>query len=190
MRVVINEDKKAEVYTPYNKEFVAKLKKSIGSARWNPEKNCWVVPEVSLVTVREIMLSVYGETDIAPQQHVDVKVTFNRYTRALCGPCEMLGKTVATAYGRDSGAKLGKDVELLEGEVKSGGSMKNWETRIEYGTVLIIRNVVKNLVDAWDDENIVVEVLSEEGPDKEALLKEKESLLKRIEEIDKVLGNG
>ena len=188
MNIIINEDGQAEVYTPYNKEFIERLKKSIGSARWNPGKNCWSVPERSADLVRDIMRSVYGETDNEPGEHVDVKVTFGRDDWAECKPYVLFAKTIATAYGRDSGAKVGEGVELITGEFTSGGSRNKWKTMVEEGTVIIIRDVCKTLVDAWDNEDITVEIIGEAAKDKKELLKEKELLLNRLKEIDRLLG--
>ena len=38
--------------------------------------------------------------------------------------------TIAIAFGRDSGAKLGDGIVWLSGEYKSSGSVKNWYTEI------------------------------------------------------------
>ena len=43
------------------------------------------------------------------------------------------GIDLARASGRDSGAKIGIGVKLLEGKIDSGGSMKNWNTRVDTG---------------------------------------------------------
>lgn len=52
------------------------------------------------------------------------------------GPVEVAGRTIARAWGRDSGAKLGDGVVKLQGRVGSGGSMKNWETVVDADVVL------------------------------------------------------
>lgn len=187
MKIEINENGQAEIYTPYNNEFVTKLKNGIGAAKWNPTKKCWCVPERAVDSVREIMLAVYGETDIETQEHVDIKVTFNRDVREYYKPITLFSKTVATAYGRDSGAKVGKYIEIIKGNVTSGGSAKHWTTEIEEGTVLIIRDVCKSFVDEWNDDEILVEILGDVSIDKGKLLEEKEKLLCRIKEIDKLL---
>ncbi len=55
-------DGKAEVYTPYDAEFVCEIK-TIGGARWDKEKRCWTVSVDKVETVRKIMRDVYGEDD-------------------------------------------------------------------------------------------------------------------------------
>lgn len=189
INIVVN-DGKAEIYTPYNPEFVAALKERIGSARWNADKKCWIVPAVSIDSVRSLMIQVYGESDTEPAKHVDIKVTFDTdYAYSMCSAYTLFGKTVATAYGRDSGAKIGADVEVIQGGAYSAGSAKNWRTQIKKGSVFIIRDVCKNLVDHWDDDEISIEVINDAKVNKEALKKEKEMLLKRIEAIDSLLEN-
>lgn len=187
MNILVN-DNKAEIYTPYNPEFVSVLKESIGSAKWNANKKCWIVPAVSVDSVRKLMIQIYGESDIEPAKHVDVKVTFDTdYAYSMCSAYTLFGKTVATAYGRDSGAKIGTDVEVIQGGAYSTGSAKNWRTQIKKGSVFIIRDVSKNLVDQWDDDEISVEVVGDAKVDKEELKKEKEMLLRRLETINSLL---
>lgn len=52
------------------------------------------------------------------------------------GPVLFVGYPIAKATGRDSGAKLCDDVAKIEGTVTSGGSAKNWTTKVMAGTVL------------------------------------------------------
>ena len=188
MKIIITDNNQAEVYTPYNSNFVTSIKKQIGSARWDSSKKCWVVPDRSVEFIREIMEKVYGETDIAPQEHIDVKVKFNEDVYCTCEPLVLFARNIVIAYGRDSGAKVGEGVELVEGNISSGGSMKNWKTQIQKGTVLIIRDVCKTLIDDFNDSDILVENLDKAVLNKAKLLEEKEILLNRINEINKLLG--
>lgn len=50
-----NNNGKVEIYTPYNKEFVQKIK-GIGEARWNGK--CWIINEENLDVARKIMRDV------------------------------------------------------------------------------------------------------------------------------------
>lgn len=69
----------------------------------------------------------------------------------------------------------------------SGGSVKNWESIVEKGSVVILSNVNKNIYEKESTEyDITVEVLETEI-NKQELLSEKERLLKRVAEIDKLL---
>ena len=62
-------ENKAYIYTPYNPEFVRKIKQ-IGGARWNSSEKAWTVPEDMVEPVREIMMEVYGETDVKAVEKV------------------------------------------------------------------------------------------------------------------------
>lgn len=57
----------------------------------------------------------------------------------------LFGKTIASAYGRDSGAKLGKDAVLIKGNACSGGSVKNWRTIIVAESVILLNNVPRQM---------------------------------------------
>ena len=64
-------DGKAELYTPYNADFVKAIK-ALGGARWNASKRCWTISEDMLTQAREIMMDVYGHTD--EEQSVTIEV--------------------------------------------------------------------------------------------------------------------
>lgn len=66
----------ANVYTPYNPYFVNAIK-GIGKATWNREKKCWVIPETAIDAAREIMINVYGYSDITENETISLKVYFN-----------------------------------------------------------------------------------------------------------------
>ena len=64
-------DGKAELYTPYNADFVKAIK-ALGGARWNASKRCWTISEDMLTQAREIMMDVYGHTDEEQSETVEV----------------------------------------------------------------------------------------------------------------------
>lgn len=181
-------DGEAKIFTPYNKEFITNIK-TIGAAKWNPREGCWVVPESSVDLVRDFMLKIYGYSDISDNEQVDIRVTFNKEYYEERESIYLFGKVIARAFGRDSGAKIGNDVTLLDGRVYSGGSIKYWTTNIEAGTKMIIRNVSKKLLEEYDfeDETFLSIEKLETAPNKKKLIEEKNQLLKRITEIDKQL---
>lgn len=106
----------------------------------------------------------------------------------------MFDKTIAIAYSKNSGAKLGDDVALIKGSIYSGGSVKNWNTEIDRDTVINLYNVPvtiyekeKNFYNAEEVEIEVIEDDNENGLNMDKLKEEKEKLLKRIAEIDELL---
>ncbi len=123
--------------------------------------------------------------------HKSGKVTVGDHTiSAHTGPVVLFGRTVASAHGRDSGAKIGEGVCFEAGGCTSGGSVKNWYTVIESGSVLTIYDVPRRAAEeklGWSDSYGSFEIV--EAADPLAGLKaEKEALLKRLAEIDAILG--
>jgi len=187
MRIEINNGR-AYVYTPYSPEFVTKIK-SIGGRKWESVQKCWSVPAVAVDSVRKIMLEVYKETDVSTCEKVDVGVNFGETKYGEKEAYRLLGKSIAIATGRDSGARVGEDVEVVLGEVYSGGSVKNWCSCVKAGSVVILRNVSKPLLDSLTEEDrkgLKISVL-EPRVDRKALEEEKARLLVRLAEIEKLL---
>lgn len=189
MKITIDaEAGKAYVYTPYNAEFVGKIR-NVGGAKWDSDKRAWTVPAETVQEVRQIMRAVYGEDDLpSGGKSVSVRLTFERGYSTLCRPVTLMGKTVAVAYGRDTGAKVGTDVVFLEGEPDSGGSAKNWRTVIPAGAVVVLKNVPESKAKEEMPNGVIAEIIEESGPDKAALLEEKARLEKRLAEINEILG--
>lgn len=178
-------DGKAELYTPYNADFVKAIK-ALGGARWNASKKCWTISEDMLTQAREIMMDVYGYTDEEQGETITVKVTFSEDVYEECDSVVILGKTVARAYGRDTGAKPGEDALLQEGTLASGGSRANWRSIVRAGSVVTLYNVSKALYDAKKDslpDGVTVEVVEEGKKDekKEETAMSAETLAEKVE---------
>lgn len=186
------EDGKAYIYTPYNPDYVHKIK-DLG-ARWNGIKKCWVVDERMVDDARKIILECYGFTDIEPNKTVDLLLTMpDHVVEKEEKPIIFFGKIVANAVGFDSVRNPDPDVYYLEGYQFSNHEYKGrvWNSAIKANSKIKILNVNRNLYEkslsSMEKSGIKVEVISEEAKDLEALKKEKEKLLKRIVEIDKCL---
>ena len=177
-------DGKAHVYTPYNRDFVKNIKQ-IGGAHWTG--SAWSIPEDCIEDARAIMQRVYGETDIAEAEKVTVEVTALDEIREERASVSIFGKDLARAYGRDSGAKVGDDASLISGDIDSGGSARYWDTVVSKGSIFKLRNVVKSKLDEYDKSLWDVKVIEENKPNKESLNAEREKLLARVNEIDKLL---
>ena len=178
---------KISVETPYNPNFVSKIKKAGG--KWNPGNKTWEIDERSIDTVRSIMREVYGQDDL-PQELVTVKVTIgDKNLEEWRAPVVLFGRTIASARGRDSGARPGEGVCFEKGGCDSGGSMKNWYTIVRAGSEITIYDVPRLAVEqkiGWKDEYGTFEVI-ENGDPLAALRAEKEALLKRLAEIEELL---
>jgi len=216
---IIEANGKAQIVSPYNPEFVDKIKKLGG--RWDSAAKVWTVDPRNVEVVRQAMREVYGQDD-RPADLVSVKVTMLSSKSEGRGPVVMLGRTIASAWGRDSGARIGEGVVFVEGGADSGGSVvmlgrtiasawgrdsgarigegvvfveggadsggsvKNWETVVTKGSVIIIHDVPRALAEA-NPEGLTLEILAEETPNLAALQEERERLLARVAEIDAIL---
>ena len=177
------------IVSPYHPAFITKIKNAGG--KWNKSTKTWDIDERNLSLAREIMREVYGRDD-QMSELVTVRVTLTNDVESLCNPVTIFGKIVASAWGRDSGARLGEGVCFEKGSPKSGGSMKNWRTIIPKNSVIVIhdvpKNAVENHIDFCDDWGIVELIEVDFNADqKQALLEEKEKLLKRLGEIENLL---
>ena len=95
------------------------------------------------------------------------------------------GYIVATASGRDSGARVAEGVAFTKGSAKSGGSMKNFICSIDEGVHIKLR-VSKNILADMDNEvsenRYSYEILDEITLD--SLLETKKELLKKLQNIE------
>lgn len=182
------EDGKAKLYTPYNKDFIEKIKGFGG--KWDGRARAWTVDEEVLDTAREIMSDVYGYNDKAENVTVDLIVTVKCQMWGDREPIFIFGKEVARAWGRDSGARAGDGVYFLEGKPESGGSRNNWATIVNEGCRIKLLQVNRNVFEKQKPEfedYITVEEVKPENKN-EQLLKEKKKLLARLDEINRLLG--
>lgn len=181
-------DDKAMLYTPYNPEFVKRIKK-FSDARWNSGEKCWTIDESNLDAARVIMKEIYGYADNEINEKVTLKIHVKESVSKKHGDVILFGKILSHATGRDSGARSGSDVAYIHGSACSGGSAKNWESVVSEDSEILLHNVNKNLYEEYlenPQEEYEIEVVTD-SIDSAALKQEKELLLKRIKEIDHVL---
>lgn len=177
-------DGKAYIYTPYNNDFVRRVK--LLGGRWNASKRCWTIDERDVQDVRNAMREVYGRDDMPVTETVDVELTFVETVEERCAPVTIMGRTIASAFGRDSCAKIGDDVMFTAGAPESTGSAKNWYTTIPAGCVVKLVRLPKAMAESSVPDGVKVRILGEEV-NRDELLAEKEKLLARIAEIDAML---
>lgn len=99
----------------------------------------------------------------------------------------ILGKSIASAWGRDSGARVGDDVAFVEGRPESGGSFKNWRSVVPAGSVVVLHNVPQAALQMELPEGVTAEVMQPATIDRDALQAERKHLLARLAEIDQLL---
>lgn len=139
------EDQRGRVVTlshdRYNEDLVEKCRELGG--KWDRGEKVWVFPALVEDQVEELDF-IYNSDLVA------VEIKFPSGAGEYGGSVTVAGYPVATAYGRDSGAKLGEGISLIEGRAISGGSVKNWATRITEGAIIrmeIPRELLRNLAD-------------------------------------------
>jgi hypothetical protein len=173
------------VKSPYNSEFVTTAKRYGG--KWKGGQ--WVFDARDEERVRALCQKVYG-TDGLSKDLCTIRAKFYISDAVCCGPIEISGRTIARAWGRDSGAKLGEGVVLLEGRFSSGGSMKNWETTVgNAGAVVLVRDFPRATAEKLIAEGATWLSIEPEAPviDCAALEAERAKLVARIAEIDALL---
>lgn len=178
-------DGNCKIYTPYNKDFIAKLK--LLGGRWDAPGSCWTISQRCIEEVRSAMREVYGRDDSPVADTADVLFTFEETVSANRASLVLLGRTIASAYGRDSGVRVGDGVMFLQGKPKSGGSVKNWETIVPSGCVVKVFDVPKSLIERADlPDGVALEIVGQ-NVDVQSLKDELARLTARVKEIRRQL---
>mgnify|MGYP003617560847 FL=1 len=179
------------VKSPFNSGFVAAAKRLSGRF----SVGVWSFDERNAAAARKALVEAYGTDGESPADTVSVRITWDEECWEYCAPIEFAGRTVARAFGRDSGAKTGDGVVIEAGGFTSGGSVKNWKTVIKAGTVVLMHDVPRASAEAFAeaDDLARVEIVKPEGTaavDREALIAERARLAARIADIDAALARG
>lgn len=140
------------VTSPYHVDFVSRAR-AIGG-RWSGTSKTWVFDAAAEEIVRVTLRDVYGTDGADEQLGITAPATLYVYCTHQSpdgerAPVTMrCGITLARAFGRDSGARLGDSVAHLRGaKPRSGGSAKNWITRVPDGCLLAVYQVPRGLAE-------------------------------------------
>lgn len=147
---------KIELTTPYLLALPHKLRQLGG--KWNGEK--WIFEDDSdIESSLKSMIKDHFAVDLDNTKYGTVKITVLDDISEWHEPVIAGGYVLAAARGRDSGANAEDGVLLLEGEITSGGSVKNWRSVVKGGSVFKI----KNFPLSWDFDKDVykIDVLEE-----------------------------
>lgn len=128
---LIRENGQVRVQTTYNSEFV-KRAKDLGG-KWDANSKSWIFSESVVDYVKNLLQEIYGVT--GENDYETCSLIVKNYTgcEAKKG-VELFGRSIACAFGRDSGAKLGDGIIWIYGIKKSSGSVKNWYTEVREAT--------------------------------------------------------
>lgn len=177
------------VASPYNTEWVSVARNRLGG-KWDSGKRLWYFEVEKEETVRSWLQKIFGtDGNALLSPDVSIRVTFATHYEDK-GPISLAGRPIATAMGRDGGARLGQNVVLEKGGFYSSGSMKNWTTNCKAGTVVVVHKFPEHLVEQARNSYGVADVVVLDTPpsyDYEALREEKARLEKRLAEINDIL---
>lgn len=113
--------------TAYNPKFAERARKLAG--KWDSQRKVWVFPSSQEDRVRALCREIYGtdggtDGSIVNEQSCTLRVDLSDASTSGT-ELYVCGRQVARVFGRDSGAKLGDGIVVLEGNFRSGGSMKH-----------------------------------------------------------------
>lgn len=151
-----------QVETQYNPEF-ANLARKIGG-KFDYSLKAWCFDERNIDLVKAALLDIFG-TDGYNQSVVDIEVTVKKKILGEQSPIYLGGRIIAQARGRDSGATIGDGVVFIEKSPTSGGSVKNWLTKVEEGSKFKILDLYEGALKFLDnDESIEYKIISKKSP--------------------------
>lgn len=178
----------ARIFTPYDKRFVSSMKRMGGS--WNKEGRYWEISFRMLEQARQAMREIFGTDDLGNRELVTVTLRFQDTKGTFRGDHVMYGKVLSHATAWNSGGTAGSDVTYQESAPESGGSSKNWCSVVPKGAVVELANVPKELLRKPPEAGVFVMTVSGNvQPDRESLLRERETLMRRVADIDTALQN-
>ncbi len=138
------------IHPRYNEKLVEECKRLGG--KWDAEAKAWIFSGI-------VSEQVEALDDYYNSGYSEYKVTLAKEICGARGPVRIAGYKIASAYGRDSGARLDDGIILLSGGVVSGGSMKNWTTEIKKGSEIILKLSQAVASELSDDDRFRVEKL-------------------------------
>lgn len=140
--------------------------KQLGQAKWDSTLKGWRVSTDYKDEVKKILLDYYGTDGSFSEKRVTIELLANQDIKAPQKPVLFAGKAVAQAFHRDSGARVGPNVALIEGDINSGGSSKNWETIVEKGSRFKLMHVNEQLLSFENDKLFSYKIIDSNKPKK------------------------
>ena len=166
-----------QVKTQFNPKF-ANAASKIGG-KFDYSAKAWNFDDRNIDLVKSTLLDIFG-TDGCNQSVVDVEITVKQKIIGEQAPIYLGGRIIAQARGRDSGAKIGEGVVFIEKSPSSGGSVKNWLTKVDEGSIFKILDLYEGALKFLDnDESIEYKIISKKSPQNE--LQQLKAELARIE---------
>lgn len=133
------------VTSPYNSSLPSRARDLGGE--WDKVRSAWKYHTDEWELVAELYRDIYGYFDEKPDFVTAIVTCSEDLPSKWHDSIYFAGLPVATAYDRDSGAKLGEGVIVIKGGFDSGGSKKNWRTVAKEGTIFKVKNVPINMIE-------------------------------------------
>lgn len=145
--------KEGSIYlvSPYDKDLASKCRNLNGD--WTGSAWEFKYDEDVLDAVKHAVEETFDFEYDAPRVTARIEFKEDFYKRKA--PYTIGGYILSEARNRDSGAKVGPGVLLIEGRIESGGSMKNWSSEVLAGSVFKIKNFPKG-AKVEDEESIII----------------------------------
>jgi hypothetical protein len=195
MITIQTDDKHTHLYAPYTPELPDKAK-ALGG-RFDRSNRAWRFDARDENRVRDLSRKVYGTDGSDADDTVTVRVQVNdeRPWHERRQGLFLGGHPIARAYSRDSGAEIADGVVVLQGDIRSSGSAKNWTTRADEETIFEVRDVPRGMAEkmieqasekrAVTGDPLLSATIEETVSERiSALRAERQRLLDRIAEID------
>lgn len=181
------ENSTIKVYSDYNRDFVAEAKNLNG--KWIGEEKCWSFPVEIKDVLADKLLAIYGENGMTATENVTIEIDLDAAQKnddVVDGKTLMYGKiALASRWAKNSNVKMQNGAMTTKGGYgQTGGSWSTPLVNADRGTCIMV-TVPKSIYESLDKTGISIK--AEPGVDKDALAKEKEDLLQRLAEIDKLL---
>ena len=176
---------KLEITTPYSSSFVTAIKKLGG--KWNKDKKVWVVDEEFENKVNDLIIRIYNYDITGTEKVITVQYNAKDF---YDGDDIVIGNRIAVYRpSRDEAVKLNKTI-IIENDFPSRGGSAQYPTVFEYNAeydVILRTDLYERYYNKLtDEEKEKVEIIKKES-ERDVLLREKEKLEKRLEEINKLL---
>lgn len=166
--------KEIHVTVPYN-EIANKRFRELGG-KFDYATKSWVFNEIVKEQLIKTLNDHYLEDGFTPVRRGTVIIHANYTLSNVCAPLYFAGRILAQAKARDGGAKISDGVVVLSGKVKSGGSVKNWETQIEECTMIAVHDMPESILKLSEDDDYDDFEILEFIPDEQEIVEEKEEI--------------
>lgn len=146
----VQRGKKILVTAPYNPDANARFRELGG--KFDRGTKSWTFPNLVKEELAETLMDHYFEDGFLPVRRGVVKIKANHSFGCTHTPIRFAGRILGRAKSRDGGARISDGVNVLSGSLTSGGSVKNWETRIAEDSVLAVHDMPESIMEFYEKD--------------------------------------